>query len=250
MSDSTEKKTCAGCGLLCAVDRQTQGEVMVDAALRKHWKPVSPEHFPEGKYEHFPRCHVSAFPLEMECDQEHLAAGRFDTAEKVNRVISKDRQDCLAFTPWVAGRSPGWHQDQAMFAEIQKRDEERREADRNARKEDREDERNWQVAQKAEEHTWQADQKNTDRQWQVDQRESERAWQVKQKWWDRFFAIVLAVVGFFLGSLFSRDKPSEIRPEIKQEKEMDGGERSKKSDKETPSQLRPKTSLGEAKEKP
>lgn len=88
-----------------------------------------------------------------------------------------------------------------MHAEIEKRDAERREVDRKARQEDRENERQWQIAQK-----------EADRKWQEEQKDADRKWQIEQKWKDRAFAIAMALAGFILGWLFSKDKLPETAP--------------------------------------
>lgn len=89
-----------------------------------------------------------------------------------------------------------------MHAEIEKRDAERKEADRQARQADRE----------------------SDRKWQEEQKEADRKWQIEQKWKDRAFAIVMALAGFLLGWLFSKDKlPEAPAPNPKIEKPADPG---------------------------
>jgi hypothetical protein len=168
MDNSTEKNArvrCADCGLLALrVGRS------VPAKLRASWEDPNAHHGVSGTT---PQCVVEAFTPE---DNKRLETNRMD---ETARVIQSER-DCDKFFQLVPGRDPAWHQDQAMLAELQKRDDERREkdrlwmeqqkdADRKAREEDKDADRKYQEAQKASEREYQEAQKENDRRHQREQ---------------------------------------------------------------------------------
>ena len=158
MSDSTEKKTvrCRDCGLLALCVGGTEF-VPVPLKIRKSWTWRTVQEF--GESDGRPHCAADVFT------PDDLKAVATDHPEEINAMIAKERT-CGSFVQLIPGRDPEWHQDQAMLAEQQKRDDDRKEADRKAREEDK---------------------------------QSEREYRRSEKRWDRLFTVALAIVTFFLG---------------------------------------------------
>ena len=191
MVDSTEKKTCSGCGFLCAFHRQKQELVPLDDAMRSEWTAKMDRNSNLALVDDVPRCFVSAMPLgkEFEKSQNHL------TWNKGLEVITKER-DCPRFKAWAPGHSPKEHLDMENAEMMRLWMEQQKKDDRKAREDD----------------------KDADRKYQEEQKSEDRKFHVSQKRWDRAFAILLALTTFLVGWLLKERLDRPEKPPVDIEK--------------------------------
>ena len=221
MSYSTEKKTCAGCGFLCAFHRHKQEVVPIADSMRTEWTTSMDRNNSLAYFEDVPRCFVSAMPLGKEFKESQKQT---DWAKGLE-VITRERE-CPRFTPYVPGRPPQWHQDMVDMLELHKLQDSQREK-----------ERGWQDAQKTrdelrEDEREKREDKRRERElaFQKELKEAELAFQEKQKRADdafkekldrrsRWWTVLITLLSVVLAGVFTLlvqilKEPAAVQPPV------------------------------------